>query len=79
MSETPEHVLRNRAEWDERAADYAADGLHGWAEAEPSWGVWSVPEERAGVLPPALTARPYSHVINSFRPVEQLANGVQVA
>src|SRR6516225_1621942 len=36
------------------AADYAAEGLHGWAEAEPSWGVWSVPEEQAGVLPPVL-------------------------
>ena len=47
MSETPDHVLRNRAEWDQRAADYAAAGLHGWAEAEPSWGVWSVPEEQA--------------------------------
>jgi len=54
VSETPEHVLRNRAEWDRLAAGYAAAGLHGWAEAEPSWGVWSVPEEQAGVLPPAL-------------------------
>src|SRR5215470_571098 len=36
------------------AADYAAEGLHGWAEAEPSWGVWSVPEEQARVLPPVL-------------------------
>jgi SAM-dependent methyltransferase len=54
VSETPEHVLRNRAEWDKRAADYAGPGLHGWAEAEPSWGVWSVPEEQAGVLPPTL-------------------------
>ena len=54
MSETPEHVLRNRAEWDQWAADYAAAGLHGWKVAEPSWGVWSVPEEQAGVLPPVL-------------------------
>ena len=54
VNETPDHVLRNRAEWDRRAADDAALGLHAWAEAEPSWGVWSVPEEQAGVLPPAL-------------------------
>jgi SAM-dependent methyltransferase len=53
VSATPDHVLRNRAEWDQRAAGYAEQGLHAWA-AEPSWGVWSVPEERAGVLPPAL-------------------------
>jgi SAM-dependent methyltransferase len=51
---TPDHVLRNRAEWDQRAGDYAAQGLHAWAEAEPSWGVWSVPEEHARVLPPTL-------------------------
>ncbi len=55
MSETPEHVLRNRTEWDQWAADYAAAGLHGWAEAEPSWGIWSVPEEQLKVLPSDLT------------------------
>jgi SAM-dependent methyltransferase len=51
---TPDHVLRNRAEWDQWAADYAEAGVRAWAAAEPSWGVWSVPEEQAGVLPPAL-------------------------
>jgi SAM-dependent methyltransferase len=54
VSETPDHVLRNRAEWDQWAAEYAEQGLHAWAEAEPSWGVWSVAEARAGVLPSAL-------------------------
>jgi SAM-dependent methyltransferase len=49
-----DHVLRNRAAWDQLAVDYAGLGLHGWAEAEPSWGIWSVPEEQAGVLPAAL-------------------------
>ena len=47
-------MLRNRAEWDQRAADYAAPGLRNWAAAEPSWGVWSVPERQAQVLPTAL-------------------------
>ncbi len=47
-------MLRNRAEWDQRAAGYAEPGLRNWAAPEPSWGVWNVPEEQAGVLPPAL-------------------------
>jgi SAM-dependent methyltransferase len=51
---TPDHVLRNRAAWDRLAADYAGPGLRGWAAAEPSWGIWGVPEEQARVLPPDL-------------------------
>jgi hypothetical protein len=51
MSVAPEHVLRNRAEWDQRAADDAGPGLRNSAAAEPAWGVWGVPEEQARVLP----------------------------
>ncbi len=54
MTGTPYHVLRNRAEWDKRATDYAAPGLRNWAAAEPSWGIWSVPEKQAQVLPTVL-------------------------
>jgi SAM-dependent methyltransferase len=54
MSGTPDHVLRNRAAWDRLADDYAGPGLENWAAAEPSWGVWGVPEEQAGLLPPDL-------------------------
>jgi 2-polyprenyl-3-methyl-5-hydroxy-6-metoxy-1,4-benzoquinol methylase len=38
------------------AADYAGAGLRNWA-AEPSWGIWGVPEAQAGVLPPDLSGR----------------------
>jgi SAM-dependent methyltransferase len=44
-------VLRNRSAWDRWAVDYAGPGLRNWAAAEPSWGIWSVPEAQAGVLP----------------------------
>ena len=54
MSELPEHVRRNRAQWDRWAADYVADGRRNWAAAEPSWGIWSVPESELGVLPASL-------------------------
>lgn len=50
-SRLPEHVLRNRAFWDAQAPDYAAGGARAWARAEPTWGIWRVPESQLGVLP----------------------------
>src|SRR6266704_3811242 len=49
---TADHVLRNRAAWDEWAPDYAGAGLRNWSAAEPSWGIWGIAEAQAGVLPP---------------------------
>jgi SAM-dependent methyltransferase len=54
MTETPDHVLRNRSAWDEWAADYAGAGLRSWAAADPTWGIWAIPEAQAGVLPASL-------------------------
>jgi len=50
MSELPEHVRRNRAQWDEWAAEYATVARGQW-EGEPQWGVWSVPDNLLHVLP----------------------------
>jgi SAM-dependent methyltransferase len=47
----PEHVRRNRAAWDEWAVEYEGPGHRAWAAAEPSWGVWGVPEVDLHVLP----------------------------
>jgi SAM-dependent methyltransferase len=57
VSELPEHVARNRASWDEWAADYVADGEKRWAQDEPTWGLWSVPESQVGLLPAELEGR----------------------
>jgi SAM-dependent methyltransferase len=51
MGDAPEHVLRNRAFWNELAEEYVADGHRNWLQAEPTWGIWSVPEAQLGVLP----------------------------
>ncbi len=51
-----DHVLRNRAAWDQWAPDYARAGLRNWA-VEASWGLWGVPETQAGVLPPDLVGQ----------------------
>ncbi len=50
----PEHVRRNQVAWDRYAADYADSGRRNWAAAEPSWGIFSVPEAKLGVLPPSV-------------------------
>jgi SAM-dependent methyltransferase len=51
LSEPPEHVLRNRAEWTSWAPDYAAAAPSAWAAEEIVWGVWWVPESQVRVLP----------------------------
>jgi SAM-dependent methyltransferase len=50
-SELPEHVARNRAAWDVYAAEYVASGERNWAQDEPSWGIFDVPESVVGMLP----------------------------
>ena len=45
------HLEANRRHWDALAPEYAAAGRRGWAAAEPSWGIWSVPEAQLHVLP----------------------------
>ena len=57
MTTTPEHVLRNRAVWDQWAGGYAGAGLRNWSAAEPSWGIWAIPEAQVQVLPPDLAGR----------------------
>jgi SAM-dependent methyltransferase len=54
MTATPDHVRTNRVAWDRQAAQYAEPGRDNWAAAEPSWGIWNVPEEQLGILPPSL-------------------------
>ena len=47
--ELPDHVLRNRVEWDASAADYVEPGERNWA-GDPSWGIWGVPESQLCLL-----------------------------
>jgi SAM-dependent methyltransferase len=57
MTELPEHVARNRALWDDRAATYVASGERGWARESPVWGVFRVPESDVGLLPDDLAGK----------------------
>lgn len=51
MSEPSDHVGANRAYWDAKAIDSADNGRLAWAEAEPSWGIWGVPDSELKALP----------------------------
>ena len=53
----PEHVRRNRAHWDELAAQYAGNGEENWARDEPVWGIWGIPESEARLLPDDLEGK----------------------
>jgi SAM-dependent methyltransferase len=57
MSDLPEHVSRNPGYWDAQAGDYEETGARNWASAEPSWGIFSVPESEVGMLPADLDGR----------------------
>jgi SAM-dependent methyltransferase len=43
-NDLPEHARRNRAAWDRWAADDARRAPRAWAQAEPTWGIFKVPE-----------------------------------
>jgi SAM-dependent methyltransferase len=51
MRELPDHVARNRAQWDHWAHEYEQPGRRNWASSEPSWGLWGVPESQVRMLP----------------------------
>jgi SAM-dependent methyltransferase len=57
MTDLPEHVVRNRAYWDEPAGEYVEAGRRNWESAEPSWGIFSVPESEVGLMPAELDGR----------------------
>jgi SAM-dependent methyltransferase len=53
--ELPEHVSANREAWDRYAASYLEPGRRAWARAEPTWGIWGIPERELRLLPDDLS------------------------
>lgn len=51
----PDHVVRNRAAWDEYAEHYAEPGRKNWAKEELTWGIFGVPEAQLHLLPEEMT------------------------
>lgn len=46
-----DHVLLNRAMWDEDAPNWVERGRRSWASEEPFWGIWGNPESEVHLLP----------------------------
>ncbi len=46
MSDATDHVARNRAAWDDWAAEYEDSSLCAWSRSEPSWGLCACPSQR---------------------------------
>ena len=57
MSKLPEHVARNRAYWDNLARQYVEAGESAWAQEEPAWGIWHVPEAELQVFSEQLSGK----------------------
>jgi SAM-dependent methyltransferase len=47
----PEHVRDNRAYWDGMAHEWVEPGERNWAQTEPTWGIWGLPESDLRLLP----------------------------
>ena len=48
----PEYVAINRAGWTRANAEYTDARAHdAWAQAEPTWGKWHIPEREVRLLP----------------------------
>jgi SAM-dependent methyltransferase len=45
------HVTVNRAHWDQKAAGYATFARRHWAQPEPTWGIFNVPQRELPMLP----------------------------
>jgi SAM-dependent methyltransferase len=53
VGDLPDHVRRNRAEWDSWAPDFVANGERSWrlAPGDEKWGIWDIPEQSVHLLP----------------------------
>jgi len=50
-SRQTDHVMKNRSAWDRWAPQWAEAGRRAWAQKEPTWGIWGIPESDAHILP----------------------------
>lgn len=46
--------MENRRHWDEQAANWVVSGERAWAQTEPTWGIWGIPNGELPLLPESL-------------------------
>ena len=47
----PDHVAENRRHWDADASRWVESGERAWAQTEPTWGIWGIPNHELPLLP----------------------------
>lgn len=47
----PDYVVRNRKYWEVLSREYEEPGRRAWQAAEPTWGIWNIPESELKILP----------------------------
>ncbi len=51
----PKHVAENRRYWDAMADEWVTAGERSWGQADPTWGIWGVPNAVVPLLADDLT------------------------
>ena len=51
MADLSAHAAENARHWNERAHEWVSAGERRWADDEPTWGIWAVPEAELQMLP----------------------------
>jgi SAM-dependent methyltransferase len=51
MDELTPHAVENRRHWNQEAPAWVERGAAHWADPEPKWGEWEVPEREVGMVP----------------------------
>ncbi len=46
-----DHIVINRAHWDNGADAWVSAGEKAWSAGEPYWGIWEIPESELEMLP----------------------------
>jgi SAM-dependent methyltransferase len=57
MADRLEHLGANVEWWSARREEQVALAQRAWSEAEPTWGIFGIPESEVGLLPPRLEGK----------------------
>lgn len=57
MSDEPEYLAGNIANWQKMAEWYSEPAERAWASDEPWWGIFGIPEAEVGLLPASLAGQ----------------------
>ena len=57
MSDFSAYVQENRRHWDRTADQWVVAGERAWSQAQPTWGIWGIPNSELPLLPESLAGK----------------------